>query len=170
MEVTVSRDGFVAGVESILDPAYRLATVMLLDFAAAEDAVHDATLDAWAMHRRGGGEKTNFRTWFLAVVATRCRRMRLWRWFPFGVRSEAPEASDLVSDVLLHFGTTARVALFCRHWLGLPDEEVAVILGMAPNRLRDLIERAEERLHAELEQDLGVTVLDSVDPGVDEQP
>ena len=169
MEVTLSRDGFVAGVESILDPAYRLATVMLLDYAAAEDAVHDATLDAWAIHRRGAGEPANFRTWFLGVVATRCRRMRLRRWLPFGVRGEAPEASDLVSDVLLHLGTTARVALFCRYWLGLPDEEVAVILGMTPNRVRDGIERAEEHLHAELEQDLGVTIVDSVDPGLDER-
>lgn len=169
MEVTLSRDGFVAAVEGILDPAYRLATVMLLDFAAAEDAVHDATLDAWAIHRRGGGEPANFRTWFFAIVATRCRRMRLRRRLPFGVRGEAPEASDLVSDVLLRLGTTARLALFCRHWLGLPDEDVAVILGTTPNRVRDRIERAEERLHAELEQDLGVTVLDSVDPSVDEQ-
>ncbi|HKA51679.1 MAG TPA: sigma-70 family RNA polymerase sigma factor [Candidatus Dormibacteraeota bacterium] len=169
MEVTLSRDGFVAAVEGILDPAYRLATVMLLDFAAAEDAVHDATLDAWAIHRRGGGEPASFRTWFFAVVATRCRRMRLRRRLPFGVRGEAPEASDLVSDVLLHLGTTARLALFCRHWLGLPDEEVAVILGTTPNRVRDRIERAEERLHAELEQDLGVTIVDSVDTSVDQQ-
>ena len=169
MEVTLSRDGFVAAVEGILDPAYRLATVMLLDFAAAEDAVHDATLDAWAIHRRGGGEPASFRTWFFAIVATRCRRMRLRRRLPFGVRGEAPEASDLVSDVLLHLGTTARLALFCRHWLGLPDEEVAVILGTTPNRVRDRIERAEERLHAELEQGLGVTIVDSVDTSVDQQ-
>lgn len=169
MEVTLSRDGFVAGVESILDPAYRLATVMLLDFAAAEDAVHDATLDAWARYRRTAGETTNFRTWFLAIVATRCRRLRLKRWLPFGVRGEAPEASDLVSDVLLRLGTTARVALFCRHWLGLADEEVALILGIAPNRVRNRIEQAEEHLHAELEQDLGVTIVESVDRGEDEQ-
>src|SRR5262249_49279036 len=142
---------------------------MLLDFAAAEDAVHDATLDAWAIHRRGGGEPASFRTWFFAVVATRCRRMRLRRRLPFGVRGEAPEASDLVSDVLLHLGTTARLALFCRHWLGLPDEEVALILGIAPNRVRDRIEQAEEHLHAELEQGRGGTIGESADRGVDEQ-
>ena len=170
MEVTLSRDGFVAGVESILDPAYRLATVILLDFAAAEDAVHDATLDAWARYRRTAGETTNFRTWFLAIVATRSRRMRLKRWLPFGVHGEAPEASDLVSDVLLRLGTTARVALFCRHWLGLPDEEVALILGIAPNRVRERIDRAEEHLHAELEQDLGVAIVEPDEPGVDERP
>jgi DNA-directed RNA polymerase specialized sigma24 family protein len=169
VEVTLSRDGFVAGVESILDPAYRLATVILLDFAAAEDAVHDATLDAWARYRRTAGETSNFRTWFLAIVATRSR-MRLKRWLPFGVHGEAPEASDLVSDVLLRLGTTARVALFCRHWLGLPDEEVALILGIAPNRVRERIDRAEERLHAELEQDLGVTIVEPDEPGVDERP
>lgn len=169
MEVTLSRDGFVAGVESILDPAYRLATVMLLDFAAAEDAVHDATLDAWARYRRAAGETANFRTWFLTIVAMRCRRMRLRRWLPFGVHGEAPEASDLVSDVLLRFGTTPRVALFCRHWLGLPDEEIALILGMAPNRVRDRIEKAEAHLHAELEQDLGVTIVEADESGVEEQ-
>src|SRR5690242_21897340 len=73
------RDAFMTRVEGILDPAYRLATVILLDYAAAEDVVHAATLSAWSRYRALRGEVTSFRTWFLAIVAVRCRRRRRWR-------------------------------------------------------------------------------------------
>src|SRR3981081_549596 len=78
-DLTLERDDFMARVEGILDPAYRLATVILLDYASAEDAVHGVTLSAWNRCRSLEGEVTSFRTWFLAIVATRCRRLRWWR-------------------------------------------------------------------------------------------
>ena len=157
-DVIVSRDAFMGRVERLLDPAYRLATVMLLDFAAAEDAVHDATLEGWTRYRRVAGEVDDFRTWFLAIVAARCRRMRWRRLLPIGARGDGPEASDLVSDVLLHLRKIPRAVLFCHHFLSLPREEIALVLDMSPNQVRDRLYSAEERLQEELDQDIGVTI------------
>jgi len=152
----VSRDAFMGRVESLLDPAYRLASVMLLDFAAAEDAVHDATLEGWARYRRLTGDVDGFSTWFLTIVARRCRRMRWRRRFGLGVRGEGPEAADLVSGMLLSLGTVPRAALFCQHVLGLTREQTAVVLDMPLSRVRDRVYRAEERLLDEVDKDVGI--------------
>jgi RNA polymerase sigma-70 factor (ECF subfamily) len=55
-----------------LDRAYRYATLMLGDRAEAEDAVHDAALNAW----RGWGDlrdRERFEQWFGRIVANACR-------------------------------------------------------------------------------------------------
>src|SRR5207302_9171293 len=75
-DLTLSRDAFMTHVEAVLDPAYRLASVLLQEDAAAEDAVHAATMRAWRGYRRARGEVTSFRTWFLAMVVAECRRAR----------------------------------------------------------------------------------------------
>jgi len=161
----VSRDAFMGRVERLLDPAYRLATVMLLDFAAAEDVVHDATLEGWTRYRRVSGEVHDFRTWFMAIVATRCRRVRWRRLLPFGASRDRLEASDLLSDVLLHMRTIPRAVLFCHHFLSLPREEIALVLDMSPNQVRDRLYSAEERLQNEVDQDVGVTIPRPEDSG-----
>ena len=151
-EVTSGRDDFVVQVERVLDAAYRMATVMLLDYAAAEEAVHDATLAAWSRYRRAGGDVTRFLTWFLAVVVGECRGASWRRRLTLRGRGEGPEASDLVSDVLLHMDVQSRVALFCHYFLQLREDEVAVVLGVSPTRVLTQRYRAEERLQAELEE------------------
>ena len=161
----MSRDAFMGRVEGLLDPAYRLASVMLLDFAAAEDAVHDATLEGWARYRRLAGDVDDFRTWFLAIVARRCRRIRWRRLVPLGARGDGPEASDLVSDVLLRLRTIPRSALFCEHFLGLPREQIALVLDTPVSRVRGRIYGAEERLLDELDKDIGIASSEPEDPG-----
>lgn len=151
-EVTLGRDEFVAQVERVLDPAYRLATVMLLDYAAAEEAVHDATLTAWSRYRRAGGGVPSFLMWFLAVVVGECRGASWRRRLALRGRGEGPDASDLVSDVLLHMDIQSRVALFCHYFLQLRADEVAGVLGVSPTRVLTQRYRAEERLQAELEE------------------
>ena len=161
----MSRDAFMGRVETVLDPAYRLATVMLLDFAAAEDAVHDAALEGWARYRRLAGDVDSFGTWFLTIVARRCRRMRWRRLVPIGVRGDGPEPSDQVSGVLLSLDTIPRSVLFCQHFLGLQREQIAVVLDMPLSRVRDRLYGAEERLLDELDKDLGVTRPEREDSG-----
>ena len=54
--VAVDHAVFTSELEAVLDPAYRLATLMLRDHAAAEDAVQEAAIKAWRKHDqlRGG--------------------------------------------------------------------------------------------------------------------
>ena len=152
-DVTRGRDAFTARIEGLLDPAYRLASMVLLDYAAAGTAVHDATLKAWARYRRAGGDVLGFRTWFLTIVMNECRRMLWARRLTLRSRGEGPEASDLLSDLALQLGTNARVALFCHYFLGLGKDEVARVMGVSPSRLRTRIYRAEQRVRSELERE-----------------
>jgi len=147
---TLQRDDFMTRVESVLDPAYRLATVILLDYAAAEDVVHGATVRAWGRYRTIHGEVTSFRTWFLRIVAEHSRHRAWWRRVALRGsdigRVGGPR--DIVGDLPL----ASRATLFCRVSLGLPDDEVARILGTSPIRVRSRIFRARERVTAELDR------------------
>lgn len=147
---TLERDAFITRVEGMLDPAYRLATVILLDYTAAEDVVHGASLTAWNRYRRVRGDVTSFRTWFLEIVATRCRRRRWWRRLTLrgGDVGRVGGPRDIVGDLPL----ASRTALFCRVSLGLPDDEVARVLRTSPVRVRSRAFRARERVEAELQR------------------
>jgi len=149
-DVGLIRDAFMKHVEGVLDPAYRMATVILLDYAAAEDAVRGATLTAWRRFQRRGGEVTSFRTWFLAIVATHCRRLRQWRRLTLraGDVGQVGGPRDVVGGLPL----SARVALFCRVALELPDDEVARVLGTSTVRVRNRVYRARERVEADLQR------------------
>src|SRR6267143_5917316 len=72
---------FSALIEPLLDPAYRLAAVMLSDRAAAEDAVQEASVKAWRNLRKFRGDEGALRPWFLAIVANECRQTRRRRWW-----------------------------------------------------------------------------------------
>jgi DNA-directed RNA polymerase specialized sigma24 family protein len=149
-DLTLERDAFMTRVEGILDPAYRLATVILMDHTAAEDAVHRATLTAWGRYRAAQGEVTSFRTWFLAIVAARSRRLRWWRRLT--LRRSDVERVGGPRDIVAALPLTSRVALFCRVSLGLPEDEVARVLRTSPVRVRNRTFRARERVEAELDR------------------
>lgn len=146
--LTLERDAFVTRVEGMLDPAYRLATVILLDYGAAEEVVHAATLSAWSRYGAVRGEVTSFRTWFLAIVAARSRRLRWWRRLTLrrGDVGQVGGPRDIVGGLPL----AGRSALFCRVSLGLPDDEAARVLRTSTRRLRNRAFRARERVEAQL--------------------
>src|SRR5215469_4593423 len=149
-EPTPERDAYITRVEGILDPAYRLATVILMDYAAAEDVVHGAALSAWNRYRAMRGDVTSFRTWFLAIVAARCRRRRWLRRLTLR-RSDVDRVGgprDIVGD--LPFAT--RTTLFCRVSLGLPEDEVARVLRTSPARVHSRTDHARARVEAELQR------------------
>ena len=154
-DLTHGRDAFMNHVEGVLDPAYRLATVILLDYDEAEDAVHDATVHAWRRYRQVDGEVISFRTWFLAIVVARCRASLRWRWLPFGRRRRAGDidTSDGLQEALGGLPLASRTALFCFVSLDLPMDEVARVLGTSLSRVRARVYRAGERVQAQLDRD-----------------
>jgi len=50
-------DAFASLIQPLLDPAYRLAAVMLADRTAAEDAVQEASIKAWRKFRQLRGDQ-----------------------------------------------------------------------------------------------------------------
>jgi DNA-directed RNA polymerase specialized sigma24 family protein len=150
-DLALGRDAFMSHVEGVLDPAYRLATVILLDFSAAEDAVHDATLRAWRRYVRVGGEVTSFRTWFLSIVVARCRAARRRRLLGRRGRGGGIEPAGGMAEALVGLPLASRTALFCFVSLDLPMDEVARVLGTSLARVRSRVYGAGERLQAKLE-------------------
>lgn len=152
-DLTPGGDVFIKRVEGLLDPAYRLATVIMLDYSAAADIVHDATLWAWTQYRRRGGDMTSFRTWFLAIVYNQGRRSRRRRRFALRGRRQGLARSATLHDALHRLSTDTRAALFCCYFLDLQPEEAAQVLGISVRQVRSRLVRAEERLQAHLEWD-----------------
>jgi RNA polymerase sigma-70 factor, ECF subfamily len=70
-----------------LDSAYRLATCILRDTTAAEDAVQEAAARAWSM-RRGLREPDRAEAWFSRIVVNVCRA-------ELARRSSAPRIGEL---------------------------------------------------------------------------
>ena len=154
---------FTAQLEAVLDAAHRLATVMLRDRSAAEDAVQEAALKAWRKHRQLRGGEAGFRPWFLSIVANECRMARRTRWWHVIRVAEPPEApppaglagpaftNDDLRDAVLRLEPGDRAALFCFFYLDLPMEEVGRVLGVSTSAARSRVYRAARRLRPELD-------------------
>src|SRR6195256_6728724 len=86
-------DSFAVLIEPLLDPAYRLAAVMLADRSAAEDAVQEASIKAWRKIRQLRGDLSSLRPWFLSIVANECRMARRQRWWSVLKVADMPSSS-----------------------------------------------------------------------------
>jgi len=151
-------DSFATLLEPLLDPAYRLAAVMLADRSSAEDAVQEASIKAWRKIRQLRGDLTALRPWFLAIVANECRMARRQRWWsvlkvaevqPSESEPQAGSSSDLRS-ALLRLSLDDRLPLVMHFYLYLPLDEVARAIRVSPSAAKSRIYRAAKRLRADL--------------------
>jgi RNA polymerase sigma-70 factor (ECF subfamily) len=152
-------NAFAALIEPLLNPAYRLAAVMLTDRSAAEDAVQEASIKAWRKLRQLRGDVGSLRPWFLSIVANECRMARRQRWWsvikladPEPPSSEDPshETSSDLQRALLKLSPEERLPLVLHFYLDLPIEEVARTLGLSPSAAKSRIYRAARRLRSDL--------------------
>ena len=150
-------DSFSRLIEPLLDPAYRLAAVMLADRSAAEDAVQEAAVKAWRKLRQLRGEESSLRSWFLSIVANECRMARRTRWWSVlkfaEVREPEPEAPESHADLrraLLRLSPDDRLPLVLHFYLDLPLDEVARALGVSPSAAKSRVYRAAKRLRSDL--------------------
>lgn len=151
---------FEAELRPLIHSALRLAAAMLLDQAAAEDAVQEAALRAWL--RRGNRRpNTELRPWFLAIVANQCREIRRGPWWrlvllqadPLEMPSAAAPATEDVMDIraaLRRLSTKDRLALVLRYYLDLPFEEVASIAGCSLGAAKSRARRGEASMRSRL--------------------
>src|SRR5947209_12756387 len=153
-------NSFASLIDPLLDPAYRLAAVMLADRGAAEDAVQEASIKAWRKLRQLRGEVGSLRAWFLSIVANECRMTRRQRWWGVvrlpdirtaaeaGAMSDEP-ATDLKA-ALLRLSPDERLPLVLHFSLDLPLEEVARTLGVTTAAAKSRIYRAAKKLRSDL--------------------
>jgi RNA polymerase sigma-70 factor, ECF subfamily len=151
---------FAVLIEPLLDPAYRLAAVMLNDRGAAEDAVQESSVKAWRKLRQLRGDSSSLRPWFLSIVANECRMTRRARWWSViripDLERQGKEETESHSDLhaaLLRLGPADRLPLVLHFYLDLPLEEVARALRVSPSAAKSRIYRAARKLRADLTQE-----------------
>ncbi len=143
-------------VEPLLDPAYRLAAVMLNDRSAAEDAVQEASVKAWRKLRQLHGNAQSLRPWFLSIVANECRMIRRGRWWsvvkmPEISRESASEESNTdLHHALRRLDPEDRLPLVLHFYLDMPLDEVARTLGVSTAAAKSRIYRAAKKVRADL--------------------
>ena len=151
-------NAFAMLIEPLLDPAYRLAAVMLADRSSAEDAVQEASIKAWRKLRQLRGDLRSMRPWFLSIVANECRMARRQRWWSVVKLAEIPasqsspeqsSSSDLHS-ALLKLSPDERLPLVLHFYLDLPLDEVARTLQVSQAAAKSRIYRAAKRLRSDL--------------------
>jgi RNA polymerase sigma-70 factor (ECF subfamily) len=154
-------DSFAALIEPLLDPAYRLAAVMLADRSSAEDAVQEASIKAWRKLRQLRGDVKSLRPWFLSIVANECRMAKRQRWWSVLKLADMPAlspgpdqagSSDL-HRALLKLSPDERLPLVLHFYLDLPIDEVAQALRVSPSAAKSRIYRAAKRLRSDLTQE-----------------
>jgi len=153
-------NSFAILIEPLLNPAYRLAAVMLADRGAAEDAVQEASIKAWRKLRQLRGDVGSLRSWFLSIVANECRMARRQRWWsviklaePQHLGSGGDPSQETSSDLqraLLKLNPDERLPLVLHFYLDLPLDEVARTLGVSESAAKSRIYRAAKRLRSDL--------------------
>jgi RNA polymerase sigma-70 factor (ECF subfamily) len=153
-------NSFATLIEPLLNPAYRLAAVMLSDRAAAEDAVQEASIKAWRKLRQLRGDVGSLRSWFLSIVANECRMARRQRWWSVvklaepqhlaSSRDPSQETSSDLQRALLKLSPEERLPLVLHFYLDLPLDEVAQTLGVSQSAAKSRIYRAAKRLRSDL--------------------
>jgi len=151
-----SEDAFLAEIEPLLPMAYRLAYGMLRRAEEAEDAVQEATINAW--RRRGTFRAgSEMRPWFLAIVANQCRHLSRTRWWsvlrvaePAAEAQEPPGAAAeelwQLRAALARLAPADRLVLVLRFYLDLTYEDVAATLRISPVAARVRTHRALARI------------------------
>jgi RNA polymerase sigma-70 factor (ECF subfamily) len=150
-------NSFTVLIEPLLDPAYRLAAVMLADRSLAEDAVQEASIKAWRKLRQLRGDLKSLRPWFLSIVANECRMARRQRWWSVmkvadvpASESPAPASTSDLHLALLKLSPDERLPLVLHFYLDLPLDEVARALHVSPAAAKSRIYRAARRLRSDL--------------------
>jgi RNA polymerase sigma-70 factor (ECF subfamily) len=146
-------------VAPLLEPAYRLAYGMLLDRAAAEDAVQEAALNAWRNLDRFRGDG-DLKPWFFAIVANQCRSTRRGRWWSVlksdDLRAERADGADSLAAnldlrrAMLQLKPSDRALLILHYAHGLTLEQTAaalgITLGAAKSRLHRMLRRLQDQV------------------------
>jgi RNA polymerase sigma-70 factor (ECF subfamily) len=164
--ISLARAGDNMAFQSLLglyvEPACKLAFVMLGDWQEAEDAVQEASLKSWRAAKNLREGTSRFRPWFLTVVANECRSRRRGRWFrtlrvasltipsQADVADAAAESADLERAVTA-LDNSARLLLFLHFYLDLSHEEAGHVLGISGAAAKTRLYRTLRALRPDLE-------------------
>lgn len=150
-----------------LDQAYRLAGVILGSGADAEDATHDAVVQAWRAYATLR-DPARFDAWFQRILVNVCRdRLRRHRRAPVTeisvAGSRSPDAFATVDDRLAldrafgRLNPDQAITVVLRFHLDLSLEEVATRMRVPVGTVKSRLHAAMAALHVGLD---GTEVID----------
>jgi RNA polymerase sigma-70 factor (ECF subfamily) len=144
-----------------LERAYRLAGLILRDRAEAEDAVHDAAVQAW-LHWKELRDPARMDAWFDRIVVNGCRaRMRRGSIRPI-VLTELPDAQgpdsfaglyerDVLYRALATLDADHRIVVVLRYVAELTPGEIAARTGDREGTVKSRLHYALRQVRAALE-------------------
>jgi RNA polymerase sigma-70 factor (ECF subfamily) len=161
-QATGREASFLALATEHLDASYRLARAILRDPAEAQDATHDAFVQAWRKWSTLR-DPSRFQSWFDRILVNICRNRlhRAARWHATDISAEVALAAgdpivqandrDEIGTAIANLPPDHRVVVALRYYRDLPIEEIANRLGVPAGTVQSRLHYALKRLHAALE-------------------
>ena len=157
---------FTALAADAIDRLHRTARLILRDSDRASDAVQDALLSAW-LDIRAVRDPDRFDAWLNKLlvracyrVAARERRRQLTEIHVEGLDAPGPHDTqgihalrDQLERGFRRLTPEQRAVLVLHHWLGLPDQEAASVLGIPLGTYKSRLSRATIALRAAVDAD-----------------
>jgi RNA polymerase sigma-70 factor (ECF subfamily) len=147
---------------SHLDAAYRLARAILRDPGEAQDATHDAYVQAWRKWATLR-DPSRFEAWFDRILVNTCRNrlQRATRWQAKDISEEVVLASgdpfgqahdrDVLGAGLLSLSPDHRIVVALRYYRDLTIDEIANRLGVPVGTVHSRLHYALQRLRAAID-------------------
>lgn len=156
-DVTRRDAAFVLLANEHLDRAYRLAWAILRDPMEAQDATHDAFVQAW---RRWESlrDPERFEPWFDRILVNTCRnRLRAKRWHATDISTEISlvtadhvgqtENRQVISAAIASLSPDHQVVVALRFYRDLTVADIAARLGVPVGTVQSRLHYALKRLH-----------------------
>jgi RNA polymerase sigma-70 factor (ECF subfamily) len=148
-----------------LDRAYRLARAILRDEPEAQDAVHDAFVQAWRKWDTLR-DQTRFEPWFDRILVNTCRdRLRAPNRRTTDISAELALATGdhsgpsddhaVLGAAIATLSPDHQVVVALRFYRDLAIEDIAARLGVPAGTVQSRLHYALKRLHATLDHGVG---------------
>ena len=145
-----------------LDAAYRLARAILRDPVEAQDATHDAYVQAWRKWSTLR-DPSRFEPWFDRILVNICRN-RLQHATRFGATDISDEVAiaagdpfglahdrDQLGSAILGLSPDHRIVVALRYYRDLTIDEIATRLGVPAGTVQSRLHYALARMHAAID-------------------